>query len=133
MEGVMADIMALFKVLALILVLTLCADPFNSVAQAQARDPSLRPLLIEGQMFTVRVVPNEGMFRVYVVGNQVGTMQLTDVGVRAYVRVGEDMEPLAATHSNEFFVIPSTPPDASEMKLEVRYRGTSEQFSFKIE
>lgn len=107
---------------------------YAALTKAQTENLDAKgPLLKEGQMFTVKLVPAGKRLEVRVTGHQVAQLKMSDVGLTAAVRIGNRVVTVAPERKGDRFVIQTPSKELpSALKLNVQYGKKTEQFNFEL-
>lgn len=132
----------IFSSFSLLLMLAWAALVSAPVARAQYFAPTQElerqfrpPIWEQGRLVSLQIYPASSEVKFYVVGVEPQRMALSDVGISAYIRAGEDFVPITLRQDqqnpNAFSV--DVPPDVtSSLKLDVKYQGKVETFNVNV-
>jgi len=100
-----------------------------------AQGPSLTDphgiLTGSGKLFTVKMIPADKQMKVFVVGNKAADVRITDLGLEAYVKVGNEFKPITLKRSEQYYVLPEELKPNSDLRFDVKSSKDKESIFIK--
>ena len=90
------------------------------------------PINREGEMFNLKIVPGNKSVSVFVVGNKMADFRFTDTGLKAYIRTGNKLRPIAVQRQDDHYILTDTFNPSSVLSLEVSHKNKKENIDVPL-
>lgn len=102
-----------------------------SFAEPSARTQFPGAIVQQGNLVDLKIVPGDKEIAVFLVGDKVANMKVSDVGLEAQVQVGKELQSLSVTKKDGHFVIKNATTSRA-LKLKLKSNDLSEQFDVHL-
>lgn len=102
-------------------------------AQTENLDPMRPSQLHEGKMFSLKLTPGEKKLDILVTGKKAATLNVSDLGLTASLLANGKTYTLVPRKQKEGFSIDLPVESKSNLKLDIKYKGDTENFDIPLD